>query len=270
MFPPRSSRGVIVIACLWICALVLWLALNTSLLYRYRFSDSTISPLRTLGFYAALGGIYEIIARMPPADPELFLEGKPDGKPQVINYGRCTVSVRTEDEMSKVNINITSSGELSRILREILKVEHFLPITSSQLADRILDFIDQDDFARDYGAEKDFYEKAKLGYFPYNKPIPAIEMVLLVPGVTWELFWGTGTSLLPSENSFFYLFTVYGNKKSLEVQPEKTEGWKPGGLYRIVAGADCGGDRKVVVYAVVSYNPGQNPHFKIEYLKELL
>lgn len=281
MFPLRDGRGVIIIACLWVCALVLWLALNASLLYRYRFSNSAIMPLRTLGFYAAVGGIYETIARMPATNPELApgeqheSTWQPDGTEHVVDYGRCTVFVRAEDEMSKVNINITSPEDLAKILQENLDVENLSPIPGKQLADRILDFTDPDDYVRDGGAEREFYERNNLGYLPYNKPLPSIEMVLLVPGMTWELFWGVKEnrkSPLPSKRSFFSLFTVYGSKKSLEIQSEGKErfAWKQGGLYRIVSGADCGGNRKVVLYALVNYNPGQNPYYNIQYFKELL
>jgi general secretion pathway protein K len=281
MMSLKSKKGVIIIACLWICALVLWLSLNAALLFRYRFADSATSALRVIGFYAAVGGIYETIARMPAANPELSLTAKtdelwkPDGTIHTVKYDRCSVLVRAEDELNKVNINVVSQDDLVKILRENLKID-----SASMLADRILDFIDPDDYVRDQGAEKDFYEKAKLGYLPYNKPLAAIENVLLVPGMSWEIFWGrkdNKASFLPSTTSFFSFFTVYGSKKSLDTKAEETETkkteeqiWKPGGLYRIVAGSDCGGNRRVVVYAVVKYNPGQDPYYQIQYIKELL
>lgn len=283
---PKNRKGVIIIACLWGTALVLWLAMNAALLFRYRFSDSTSSSLRTIGFYAALGGIYETIARIPPAGLETNYEDrnkiswKPDQAVHTLNYGRCTVYVRAEDELEKININLTSSEELAKVLREILQVEELYSISASRLADRILDFIDPDDYVRDQGAEKEFYEKAGIGYLPYNGPLPSIELLLLVPGVSWNMFWGKAerdSAFLPGKSSFFSLFTVYGSKKSLEAKMEsdQTENtgnviWKPGGLYRVVSGADCGGNRKVVLYSVVKYNPGQSPYFAIQYVKELL
>ncbi|MEJ5301344.1 MAG: hypothetical protein WHS38_10185 [Thermodesulforhabdaceae bacterium] len=282
----RNNKGIIIIACLWICALVLWLSLNAALLFRYRFADSANSALKTIGFYAAVGGIYEVIARMPASTPEMALDSKnvepwkPDGTVHVIKYDRCRVLVRAEDELNKVNINVVSSEDLVKIFQEHLKIENFSSLSVSQLADRILDFIDPDDYKRDQGAEKDFYEKAGLGYLPYNKHLTAIETVLLVPGMSWKIFWGprgSETSFLPSQTSFFSLFTVYGSKKGLEAETEEAKDkkaeeqvWKPGGLYRIVAGADCGGNRRVVVYTVVKYNPGQDPYYQIQYMKELL
>lgn len=280
---PRSRKGVIIIACLWGTALVLWLAMNAALIYRYKFSDSTLSPIRTIGFYAAMGGIYETIARIPASNPEVTSEKnswKPDQVVHIIDYGRCTVYVRAEDELDKVNINLTSSEELAKILREALQVEELYSVSASQLADRILDFIDPDDYVRNQGAEKEFYEKANVGHLPYNKQLPSIELVLLVPGMNWNIFWGKAggeAAFLPGKSSFFSLFTVYGSKKSLDLKSEGSQTlnienavWKPGGLYRIVSGASCGGNRKVVVYAVIKYNPGQNPYYTIQYVKELI
>ena len=63
-----------------------------------------------------------------------------------------------------------------------------LPDMTEQIADSILDWIDEDDTPRNSGAEADDY--AALGYEPANGPISSLDELLLVPGITTELLYG--------------------------------------------------------------------------------
>jgi type II secretory pathway component PulK len=65
-----------------------------------------------------------------------------------------------------------------------------LPGMTPDVADAILDWIDSDDVARDYGAESDFYARLQPAYSPANGPLESIEQLLLVRGVTPELLFG--------------------------------------------------------------------------------
>ncbi len=64
-----------------------------------------------------------------------------------------------------------------------------LPGMTEQIADAILDWIDEDDEPREYGAELDYYATLDPPYSPRNGPLETIEELLLVRGVTpWLLF----------------------------------------------------------------------------------
>lgn len=63
-----------------------------------------------------------------------------------------------------------------------------LPGMTSDVADAILDWIDEDDESRENGAEIDYY--SALGYTPRNGPLETIEELLLVRGVTPDLLFG--------------------------------------------------------------------------------
>ena len=63
-------------------------------------------------------------------------------------------------------------------------------LSSEKLADRIIDFIDADDIPRPHGMEKDGYIKAGLNYIPFNGPLTSLDQLLLVPGVSQQLFYG--------------------------------------------------------------------------------
>ncbi len=67
------------------------------------------------------------------------------------------------------------------VARELLMA---LPGMTEDVADAILDFVDEDDEPREYGAERDYYMSLSTPYAPINGPLQSIEQLLLVRGVT--------------------------------------------------------------------------------------
>ena len=92
-----------------------------------------------------------------------------------------------DDESARLNLSMLLVHDVLRKDggRSVLLA---LPGMKSKTADAILDWIDEDDIAREFGAEADFYvaKSAK----PRNGPLHAIEELLFVRGVTTELLYG--------------------------------------------------------------------------------
>jgi type II secretory pathway component PulK len=65
-----------------------------------------------------------------------------------------------------------------------------LPGMTIEIADAILDWVDQDDEMREYGAEIEYYSALNPPYTPQNGPFKTIEELLLVRGVTADLLFG--------------------------------------------------------------------------------
>lgn len=65
-----------------------------------------------------------------------------------------------------------------------------LPGMSEDVADAILDWIDEDDEARPFGAESDYYTTLPTAYAAANAPLHSVEELLLVRGVTPTLLFG--------------------------------------------------------------------------------
>ena len=107
-----------------------------------------------------------------------------------------------EDESIKLNLNAlvemdgasatvdslgASSGEESTSTAQQLLMT--LPGMTEDVADAILDWIDEDDEVREFGAEAEHYSALEPAYEPKNGPLDTIEELLLVRGVTpWLLF----------------------------------------------------------------------------------
>lgn len=65
-----------------------------------------------------------------------------------------------------------------------------LPGMTEDVADAILDWIDEGDDPREYGAESDYYASLNPPYACKNRPLETVEELLLVRGVTPELLFG--------------------------------------------------------------------------------
>jgi hypothetical protein len=106
------------------------------------------------------------------------------------------------DESGKINVNEILSFELDDYdSREMLM---YLPNMTEEIADSILDWIDDDNTMREFGVETDYYETLEFPYEARNGKLESIEELLKVAGVTTELLYGEDANrnglLDPNEN----------------------------------------------------------------------
>lgn len=93
------------------------------------------------------------------------------------------------DESSRINVNALpymdnwqpGSG------RAMLMA---LPEMTEEIADAILDWVDEDDDEREYGTESSWYGGQSPAYAAKNGPLDSLDELLLVRGVTPELIFG--------------------------------------------------------------------------------
>jgi hypothetical protein len=104
------------------------------------------------------------------------------------NYqlGDGRFSVTITDLERKYNINIADEAVLQQALRLVgVDAGDMSAISSS-----ILDWIDPDDNTHISGTESDYYQGLTPPYFAKNGPIDDLSELLLVRGVTPEIYWG--------------------------------------------------------------------------------
>lgn len=94
-----------------------------------------------------------------------------------------------EDESSRLNLNalVIADTYATNGGREMLMA---LPGMTVDVADAIMDWIDEDDDPREFGAEFDYYQSLGSPYEPNNGPFNTVEELLLVRGVVPELLFG--------------------------------------------------------------------------------
>ncbi|MBW3597194.1 MAG: general secretion pathway protein GspK [Planctomycetes bacterium] len=106
------------------------------------------------------------------------------GYPGGLRYG-------LENESARVNINALPWLEKQPLMegmgRNLLMA---LPNMTEDVADAILDYIDEDIEPREFGAEDEYYMTLDPPYAAKNAPLDTVEELLLVPGVTPQLLFG--------------------------------------------------------------------------------
>jgi general secretion pathway protein K len=80
-----------------------------------------------------------------------------------------------------------------QLLKRFLSSEEFdlEPEDVDDIIDSIKDWIDPDDYQTEFGAENSYYQSLEPAYSCRNGPFRELEELLLVKGITKELFYGT-------------------------------------------------------------------------------
>lgn len=115
---------------------------------------------------------------------------KVDGTPYKVPFHDGSFKVSIEDEGGKLDINYASEGMLRQLLSNIE-----LPEVPSEegnivdiISDSVMDWRDEDDLHHLNGAEDDYYNSLPEPYDCKDGPFDAIEELLLVRGVTPEVY----------------------------------------------------------------------------------
>src|SRR5579871_4096410 len=98
--------------------------------------------------------------------------------------GGASVDIRVQDELGKVDINQVDAP----ILIALLQWAGLDGVSASALLDKILDWRDRNPLKRINGAKADEYRAAGYDYAPRNGPFKSLDELLLVMGVTPDLY----------------------------------------------------------------------------------
>ena len=183
----KNKKALALVGVLWIVALLTVIA--TSVGHNSRL-DMKVSTVRTeelrckwacrAGIEKAIGVLNEDL-RESDCLTDLWSDNDEDFNN--ISLEKCLFSVRVIDESSKLNINTITKQQLLE-----------LPYMEEDIADAIIDWRDGDDTPGTAGVEGGYYENLPIGYTIRNGPFKTIRELLLVKGVTEELFYGEDTN----------------------------------------------------------------------------
>lgn len=143
--------------------------------------------------------------------------------------GSSSISTSSSTSSTSSGTTSTTNTPEGRLL--------MIPGMTDELADAILDFIDADETAREFGCESDYYESLSPPYPAKNSPLESLDELLLVRGVTPSLLYGEdmnrnglldpnendGDASFPPDNADGSLqmgwsayLTVFGREKNLQ------------------------------------------------------
>lgn len=104
--------------------------------------------------------------------------------------GNGFVTVKITDLERKFNINRANDQIMQQALTLVGVDAGEIPRVSAA----ITDWIDPDDVTHINGAESDYYQSQDPPYYAKNKPIDDLSELLLVRGITLDMFWGTSST----------------------------------------------------------------------------
>ena len=113
--------------------------------------------------------------------------------PDVVQGYYSTARYGMENESAKLNLNTLvaeGGGGDDDQDDESRKRLLALPGMTELIADAILDWLDEDDLSREYGAEESYYLSLPSAYEPRNGRMTSLDELLLVRGITPELLYG--------------------------------------------------------------------------------
>lgn len=131
-------------------------------------------------------------AAAPQGDYDSYLDVWGQGVPyQTIN--NAVMQCMVQDEGGKLNLNALFKNpeepEANPVLEQTLRNLFQLFEVEEDPTDAILDWIDIDENPRPNGAESDYYESLETPYACKNGPMDSIHELLLIVGITPELFF---------------------------------------------------------------------------------
>lgn len=107
-----------------------------------------------------------------------------------VELGNGSFTWKITDMESRININIANEQLLQQTLLSLgLDASQLTPVMNS-----ILDWIDPDDNTRIQGTESDFYQSQDPPYQAKNGPIDDLSEMMLINGVTPELYYGISST----------------------------------------------------------------------------
>jgi general secretion pathway protein K len=182
-----DKKGLVLVAVLWLMVMLMAIVATVGRNSRLdmKVSLSTMEEVRCkwagrAGIEKAIGILYED-PRESDSLVDLWSYNEEDFNDVMLE--RCKFTVRVVDEASKLNINTVTKEQLM-----------VLPNMLEEIADAIIDWRDTDDIPSPTGAEAGYYENLQYRYMTRNGPFRTLRELLLVKGVTEELFFGEDTN----------------------------------------------------------------------------
>jgi len=170
-FRQGRQRGAALLAVLWVVALLIGLVAATSLLL---MQDVELAAIKRQVFRARMLSEAALAIAMNP-------DIKPDDpllRRQVAVDERFLVEMTGEDGL--INPNVLLQREDRETLRRVFLAWGMNVQQANILIERMLDWVDADDFSRVQGGESKLYGRNGM---PFNRPFRSIEEMALVSGM---------------------------------------------------------------------------------------
>lgn len=199
-----ARQGFALIAVLWVTAVLSAIAMSFATTARLQGQEALHGLNAAQGAYILQSALakgehelrkYRLNQHLLQQKEQLEAIGQQDlelwwprYEPYYLRLEGRTVAVRLVADMGKLDVNTLDYAHWERLLRAC-GVEDPAEITA--IANSVADWIDTDSEFRIGGAENDYYQGLDKPYMCKNGKLESIEELLLVKGITPELYNGT-------------------------------------------------------------------------------
>ena len=192
-----EEKGAILLVVLWVVLAMSLLAVSFSATIRTEVDAARYLVEQKQAYYMARAGmeyaVYEILRTQTFSGSAALGTGFLGGTPPPVMQGGLSlnltgggVDVAITDESGKINVNAAPDFIIFNLLIMVGMNEG----AAAEVTDSILDWVDVDDMPRPFGAESDYYLMNNPPYRTKNGPISVPEELLLIKGITPEIFYG--------------------------------------------------------------------------------
>lgn len=214
---PKSSRGIALIAVLWVVLLLSVIGGSLTMLTRAHLDVSRNLVLSAKAETLAEGGVYLALDELLSSGSQLRAHADGHAREVALDSGKLDISVM--DVAGRIDLNAAPP----ELIAGLLRVGGASAETADKLADRIADWRDADNTPRPNGAEQSDYAGSEPPVHVSNGPFLTAEEVMRVPGMTLDLWSAIGDSLTvasrrPGVNPMF------ASRKTLLALPGMDEG----------------------------------------------
>lgn len=190
MTTTNTKRGFALVLVLGVMVLLAILAAGIAFSVRSEMNVAGEFTDRVKARYIAHAGLQRALAELSSDNPgidaylETWTELRSDDEGW--DFGDGIFIVRVSDETGKLNINTVNRDTLIAFFTQIVGDS----VQAEEIADAIVDWRDSDDEPQLLGAESDYYLTLEQPYRAKNAPFDSPFELLLVRGVTREIFYG--------------------------------------------------------------------------------
>ena len=195
----NNERGIALFLVLWVMALLTVIAGEFCHAIRTEVNVTRNYKEETQAHYIAVSGLFWAVGQLVVSErvPRQVKDpgsegGQEDIRPQIntdvppIPFGDGQFKIEKMNESGKVNLN--RAGAI--LLKMMLNNYQIEESNKSIIVDSIMDWRDKDNLHRLNGAEDDYYLSLPQPYKCKNGDFTSVEELLLVRGVTSEIFHG--------------------------------------------------------------------------------
>lgn len=194
----NNEKGIALFMVLWV--LILLSAIVTEFCFAMRTEINMVRNFKeqTEAYHIALGGmnraINELVRNEFSKEKNKLLEGDNETTPRwrmntdisAVPFAQGNFKVKIKNEGGKIDLN-TANEALLKLLLKGFDIEEQ---EKSIIVDSIIDWRDENDLHRMNGAENAYYQSLPEPYKCKNGDFDAVEELLMVRGVTPEIFYG--------------------------------------------------------------------------------